>query len=50
MPGDVNVLFALAEELANAGKIQEAIDCVKRAEILAPNDRRLKAARAQLGM
>ena len=49
-PGDVNVLFALAEELANAGQLPEAVDCVKRAEALAPQDSRLPAARQQLGI
>ncbi len=49
-PGDVNVLFALAEELANAGRLPEAIDCVKRAEVLAPRDSRLPKAREQLGI
>jgi tetratricopeptide (TPR) repeat protein len=49
-PGDVNVLFALAEELANAGQLPDAVDCVKRAEALSPQDPRLPAARQQLGI
>ncbi|HMJ92268.1 MAG TPA: tetratricopeptide repeat protein, partial [Candidatus Acidoferrum sp.] len=49
-PGDVNTLFALAEELANANQVPQAIECVKRAEALAPNDPRLATARKQLGV
>jgi tetratricopeptide (TPR) repeat protein len=49
-PGDVNALIALAEELANAGQVAEAIECVKRAEELAPNEPRLARAREQLGI
>lgn len=49
-PGDANVLFALAEELANTGQLSDAIDCVKRAEAIAPNDPRVPKAREQLGM
>jgi tetratricopeptide (TPR) repeat protein len=39
-PGDVNTLFALAEELANTGQTKK----------LAPNEPRLAKAREQLGM
>ncbi|HEY0455301.1 MAG TPA: tetratricopeptide repeat protein [Verrucomicrobiae bacterium] len=48
-PGDLNTMFALAEELANAGKQNEAIEYVKRAEALAPNDIRVTRAKQQLG-
>ena len=49
-PGDVNAHFALAEELANAGQVEEAKEHVRRAAAISPNDRRLPAAREQLGM
>jgi tetratricopeptide (TPR) repeat protein len=49
-PGDVNVLFALAEELANTGDVKEAISCVRRIEALAPKDQRLLVARKHLKM
>ena len=49
-PGDVNTHFALAEELANAGQVEEAKEHVNRAATLNPNDSRLRAAREQLGM
>ncbi len=47
-PGDVNTLFALAEELANAGQLKEALECVNRAAAIAPRDPRVAKARKEL--
>jgi tetratricopeptide (TPR) repeat protein len=49
-PGDVNTYFALAEELANAGQVEAAKEQIQRAAAINPNDKRLPAARAQLGI
>lgn len=49
-PGDVNTYFALAEELANAGQVEAAKEQIERAAAINPNDARLPAARAQLGI
>lgn len=49
-PGDVNAHFALAEELANAGNVDEARNHVLRAAAINPKDARLPAARQQLNM
>ena len=47
-PGDLNVHLALAEELANDGKLEEAKEHVTRAAMLNPNDPRVQKARQQL--
>jgi Flp pilus assembly protein TadD len=49
-PGDANAHIALAEELANAGELNEAKEHIARATALNPKDSRLPAARAQLGL
>ena len=49
-PGDVNAHIALAEELANAGQVEEAKEHVSRAAEINPRDPRLPAAREQLGL
>lgn len=47
-PGDFNTHLALAEELANDGKVAEAKEEVNRAAVLSPNDPRIPKARQQL--
>jgi tetratricopeptide (TPR) repeat protein len=49
-PGDVNAHFALAEELANSGQVEQAREHVRHAAAISPNDARLPAARQQLEM
>jgi tetratricopeptide (TPR) repeat protein len=49
-PGDVNILFALAEELANVGQLKEAAEFVNRAAVIAPKDPRVAKARQELGI
>jgi tetratricopeptide (TPR) repeat protein len=48
-PGDINAHMGLAEELANAGQVEEAKQHVESAAALNPNDPRVKKAREQLG-
>lgn len=49
-PGDINLVLNLAEELANAGQLEEAREQVARAAALNPKDPRVLQARAQLGV
>ncbi len=49
-PGDINMHMGLAEELANAGEVEEAQQHVKSAAALNPNDPRVQKAREQLGI
>jgi protein O-GlcNAc transferase len=47
-PGDINFVLNLAEELANAGQLEEAREFIARAAALNPKDPRVVKARAQL--
>jgi cytochrome c-type biogenesis protein CcmH/NrfG len=49
-PGDVNLLLNLAEELANAGQLEEAKQHVARAAALTPREPRVLSAMKQLEM